>query len=523
MLASVMQNEPDASSQEPALIRHNAVSFIQQSLSQGHTLGRALALASQLAWGGRHYSPRTLEGWLYDYRAAGFAALHRHSRRDKGQIRALPPEGVQAILKLRLSQPALSVSALVRQLLAQGVLEPGTFSMPSVYRVLRREGLDRPRLLAETNGPTKAFESELPNTLWMADIMDGPTLRLEERALRTFLFATLDDCSRLVPHAQYYENEKLSSLLDSLRQAFACRGLPEKLYTDQGKIFTCSHLRAVCANLRIHLLHARPYAAWSKGKIERFFQTLQRDFEARLRLDWDQRSDYLAWASRWLKEAERVLSPTGNIAIFGGLQYQGEAGTGDLLTLIQHLRDVGSMLLVNLIVWNYPNGMSAQRFFANRHEEIAWFAKSKRYFFDLDAVREPFDAETKLAYMRDKRLRPESIEKGKNPTNVWRIGRLQGNSLERVGHPTQKPRSVVDRLVKALSFPRSNVLDFFAGSGVATRIAAELGRHSISSDVDTALATYIQQQFSDLPIYCSTTFLTSLENHPVLRDQPLKT
>ena len=285
MLANVMQKEPDASSQEPALIRHNAVSWIQQSLSQGHTLGRALALASQLAWGGRYYSPRTLEGWFYEYRAAGFAGLHRQSRRDKGQIRALSSEDVQAIVKLRLSQPALPVSSLVRHLLAQGVLQPGTFSMPSIYRVLRREGLDRPRLLAETNGPTKAFETELPNTLWMADIMDGPTLRLEESVLRTFLFATLDDCSRLVPHAQYYENEKLRCLLDCLQQAFACRGLPEKLYTDQGKIFTCSHLRVVCANLRIQLIHARPYAAWSRGKIERFFQTVQKDFEARLRLD----------------------------------------------------------------------------------------------------------------------------------------------------------------------------------------------------------------------------------------------
>jgi hypothetical protein len=111
MLANVMQKEPDASSQEPALIRHNAVSWIQQSLSQGHTLGRALALASQLAWGGRYYSPRTLEGWFYEYRAAGFAGLHRQSRRDKGQIRALSSEDVQAIVKLRLSQPALPVSS----------------------------------------------------------------------------------------------------------------------------------------------------------------------------------------------------------------------------------------------------------------------------------------------------------------------------------------------------------------------------------------------------------------------------
>jgi transposase InsO family protein len=136
---------------------------------------------------------------------------------------------------------------------------------------LRREGLDRPRLLTEANGPTKAFESELPNTLWMADIMDGPTLRLEERVLRTFLFATLDDCSRLVPHAQYYENEKLRSLLDCLRQAFACRGLPEKLYTDQSKIFTCSHLRVVCANLRIRLLHAPALCCLEQGKDRTLF------------------------------------------------------------------------------------------------------------------------------------------------------------------------------------------------------------------------------------------------------------
>ena len=136
---------------------------------------------------------------------------------------------------------------------------------------------------------------------------------------------------------------------------------------------------------------------------------------------WDQFHNYREWTAAWLKEAERVLSPSGNIAIFGGLQYQGEAGSGDLLTIISHLRQSSSMRLANLIVWNYPNGMSAHRFFANCNEEIAWFGKTDKYFFDLDAVREPFDEETKAVYRRDKRLRPESIEKGKNPTNVWRI------------------------------------------------------------------------------------------------------
>ena len=221
---------------------------------------------------------------------------------------------------------------------------------------------------------------------------------------------------------------------------------------------------------------------------------------------WDEHPDYLAWSTPWLKEAERVLAPTGNIAIFGGLQYQSEAGSGDLLTIISHLRTKSQMLLVNLIIWNYPNGMSAHRFFANRHEEIAWFGKTKKYYFNLDAVREPYDEETKKAYLKDRRLRPESIEKGRNPTNVWRMSRLNGNSKERVGHPTQKPHLVVQRLVRALSYPGSTLLDFFAGSCITTRVAIEEGRHSIVGDIDPSIQEYAEKQLEkvenrDTPLF----------------------
>lgn len=211
---------------------------------------------------------------------------------------------------------------------------------------------------------------------------------------------------------------------------------------------------------------------------------------------WDSRAGYTEWAASWLAQAERVLAPSGSIVIFGGLQYQDEAGSGDLLQLVCHLREHSAMRLVNLIVWHYANGMSAHRFFANRHEEIVWFAKSRKYWFDLDAVREPFDEATKAAYRKDKRLRPASIEKGKNPTNVWRIGRLSANSLERVGHPTQKPAAVIRRLVRALSYPGSLVVDFFAGSCVTTRIAVEEGRHSVCGDIDGMVYEYLDKQLS---------------------------
>src|ERR1700751_2438917 len=83
MLLGMMEQDPKSRLEHWPLIRHSAVSWIEQCLTQGNTLGRALALASELDWGGRRYSPRTLEGWLYEWRAQGFGALERQRRRDK--------------------------------------------------------------------------------------------------------------------------------------------------------------------------------------------------------------------------------------------------------------------------------------------------------------------------------------------------------------------------------------------------------------------------------------------------------
>ena len=213
---------------------------------------------------------------------------------------------------------------------------------------------------------------------------------------------------------------------------------------------------------------------------------------------WDDLDHYVEWAGQWLAEVERVLAPSGSFVLFGGLQYQSEAGSGDLLSLMGWMRRHSEMLLANLIIWNYPNGMGAQRFFANRHEEIAWFARSPKYYFDLDAVRQRLDPKVLEIYKRDKRLNAENLEKGINPTNVWRIPRLNGNSKERVGHPTQKPKELIERLVRSLSFPGSTVLDFFAGSGVTARVAIETGRHSISSDADAAFQTYLRRQLAQI-------------------------
>ena len=137
--------------------------------------------------------------------------------------------------------------------------------------------------------------------------------------------------------------------------------------------------------------------------------------------------------------------------------------------------------------------MSAHRYFANRHEEVIWLAKSNDYYFDLDSVREPYSEEDLILALKDKRLNPANTMKGKNPTNVWEINRLNGNSKERVGHPTQKPVEIISRFVKSLSYPGSVVLDFFAGSGTVGRVCIKEGRHCLMCDNSITLIEYFQK------------------------------
>ncbi len=212
---------------------------------------------------------------------------------------------------------------------------------------------------------------------------------------------------------------------------------------------------------------------------------------------WDSFQNYLDWAKQWLDQIFRVLTDSGNCVIFGGFQYQ-DLKKGDLLEILHYTRHETALRFVNLVIWYYKNGMSAHRFFANRHEEAVWLSKTNKYYFDLDSVRTPFDEATKELYKKDKRLNPESIEKGKNPTNVWEIGRLNGNSTERVGHPTQKPVELIRRFVKGLSYEGSIVLDFFAGSGTTGRVCIEEGRHSILVDSDNKLHDFLEKHIEQI-------------------------
>jgi hypothetical protein len=124
----------------------------------------------------------------------------------------------------------------------------------------------------------RKFEAELPNDLWQSDVMHGPRVEADGRMRKTYLIAVIDDHSRLIVYARFYLTENLASYLDAFENAIAARGLPRKLYVDNGAAFRSHHLEYISASLAISLIHAKPYTPEGKGKIERWFKTVRSSF-----------------------------------------------------------------------------------------------------------------------------------------------------------------------------------------------------------------------------------------------------
>ena len=221
----------------------------------------------------------TILRWVRLYKESGgkLEALCNHERSDQGNPRAIDQETALALIRLRYELPNAAVVRLIHEMNIRKLITPGVdLNRSTVYRFLNSNGLNKKsRVMPEDR---RRFESESPNDLWQSDCMHGPMIIHENKKRKAYLIAFIDDHSRLVPHAEFYLSESLESYLKCLETAVSTRGLPRKIYTDNGAAFRSHHLEHVTASLGIALLHARPYKPQGKGKIERFFRTVRSDF-----------------------------------------------------------------------------------------------------------------------------------------------------------------------------------------------------------------------------------------------------
>jgi putative transposase len=223
----------------------------------------------------------TLRRYLKQYQTAGFEALHPKERVDKGVPRALPIQALERAVVLRQEQPGRTTPMLVELLKRDPELHlPQPLNAHTLTTHLRARGQTR-RLLARSPRAFHRFEREQVNEIWQGDSMVGPWLpdpNQTGKKRRAHLFCFLDDHSRLVPHAEFFWEEALPRLERVLKVAILKRGVPKALYVDNGQVYHATQFAAACASLGINCRHTAPYSPESKGKQERFFETVRLQF-----------------------------------------------------------------------------------------------------------------------------------------------------------------------------------------------------------------------------------------------------
>lgn len=224
----------------------------------------------------RKIQTETIRGWLSDYRRGGFDALLPKVRRDAGCARAIPQAVADRLCEAKEQHPDYSVTLVIDEVKKSSPLPEGVVLAPStVHRVLSLAGLMEKKRGEPTAKDRRRFSFEMAGELWMSDVMHGPSVVVSGRQRKTYLIAIIDDATRLVPYSAFALNETASAFLTVLEQAIRRRGIPKRIYVDNGSAFRAQQLAMVCAKLGITLIHARPYQPQGKGKMERWFRTVR--------------------------------------------------------------------------------------------------------------------------------------------------------------------------------------------------------------------------------------------------------
>lgn len=223
--------------------------------------------------------------------------------------------------------------------------------------------------------------------------------------------------------------------------------------------------------------------------------------------DKQESAEYLAWTERWIEAALPKLKPTGSLYIFLTWRYSPE-----IFVMLKQ-----RMTMINEIIWDrrVPSMGGSTRSFTSVHDTIGLFVKSKNYYFDLDSVRIPYDAETKKARSRSIFVGAKWLELGYNPKDLWSVSRIHKENPERVEHPTQKPLEIIERMVMASCPEGGVILDPFMGSGTTAVAARRCGRQFVGFELNPDYCAII-----DARLQSAEAELQTLNNQPT---EPVRT
>lgn len=201
---------------------------------------------------------------------------------------------------------------------------------------------------------------------------------------------------------------------------------------------------------------------------------------------WETVENWLTWSKEWIDESIRILKPTGNIFIYGIHHY---------LCYIQCYLYEKGLQYRRQIIWYYENGFSGYRTLNAFYEPILWFSKTNQ--FTYHEIREPYKSTQRLKnkiVKNGKEWRPHPD--GRLAGDVWNFPVLAGKRFEKekVDHPTQKPLSLCDRIIRHFSNPEDLVFIPFAGSGSECVSARYNSRNFLATEINPRYVSIAQKR-----------------------------
>lgn len=235
-------------------------------------------------------SIRTIYRYERQYKESRFEGLVPKTR-EKRRSQKLPEnweEIVKEAVQLKREVPKRSIRQIIFILESEGYAAPGVIKPSTLQRYLQEAGMSKKALKRYTEDgkpSSKRFCKDHRLELYQGDIKYGPIIRDKDgKQIKTYLSSVIDDHSRLILQSEWYDNQQSDIVEDTVHKAVLKYGVFDRFYVDNGKQYVSKYLEKSCARLGIRVLHTPPYSGKSKGKVERFHQTVDR-FSAELEVE----------------------------------------------------------------------------------------------------------------------------------------------------------------------------------------------------------------------------------------------
>lgn len=280
-------NEPSSPLDEER--RDSKYSLIAPCVEDG------MSIAQRALETGVHRS--TLYRLVKRCKTSGVGSLERKKRSDKGSAKA--DDSLVELVKAHLIALPHQSCRTIQRMIARICSKQDQASVPPTYWTIYRIQRQLPQDLLTLSKDSKEykriyelvhrFEASGPNEIWQADhnFMDIFVWDEFGQALKPVLTVILDDYSRSVsgyyldfspPSAQRTALALRRAIWHKDEQNWLVCGIPDKLYTDRGSDFLSNRLKQISVELDFELVKGRPYSPQGKGKIERFFETVNQLF-----------------------------------------------------------------------------------------------------------------------------------------------------------------------------------------------------------------------------------------------------